>query len=193
MEGLAQGEGEIGAQAQVAVHDRAAQVEIAIAQADVLSRVGGVVDRERRGHGRVEHRDARGQDLDLARGHVLVGLALDAVADRTGHEDRPLGTDGLGGREGLARQIGVENHLRHALAVADGHEDELAQVAAVVDPAGQPDFLAGIGCAQLAAGVGVHGMKCHLSSPLVSGTPWRVPLCRRRRPVDRGAAHSFPS
>jgi hypothetical protein len=48
----------------------------------------------------------------------------------------------------------VENDLRNASAVAQFEEDEIAVVAAAVDPAHQDHLLAGVGGSQIAAHVG---------------------------------------
>ena len=47
----------------------------------------------------------------------------------------------------------VEDDLGDAGAVAQVEEDEVAVVAAAVDPAHEGDGLAGVGCAEFAAGV----------------------------------------
>ncbi len=54
-------------------------------------------------------------------------------------------------RVALGRELLVENDLRDAGAVAEVEEDEVAVVAAAVDPAHQNHLLAGVGGAQLAA------------------------------------------
>ena len=58
---------------------------------------------------------------------------------------------------GLGRVGLVDDDLGQPVAVAQVEEDELAVVAAPMDPAGQPGGRAGIGGAQLAAGVGPVG------------------------------------
>jgi hypothetical protein len=49
--------------------------------------------------------------------------------------------------------LGVEDDLGDAEAVAEVEEDEAAVVAAAVDPAHEGDGFAGVGRAELAAGV----------------------------------------
>ena len=62
---------------------------------------------------------------------------------------------------GLAAGVGVEDKLREAVAVAQVDEDQAAVVAVGMDPAGKFDFLADIGFAELAAGVGaITGFDC---------------------------------
>jgi hypothetical protein len=48
----------------------------------------------------------------------------------------------------------VEHNLRNAGAVAQVEEDEVAVVAAAVDPAHEDNLLAGVGGAQIAAEMG---------------------------------------
>ena len=60
----------------------AAQVEVAVPQPRLLPHVDVLVDRERQHRARVEHHDLVGDHLDLAGGHVRVGVALGAQRDR---------------------------------------------------------------------------------------------------------------
>ena len=53
----------------------------------------------------------------------------------------------------LGAALAIENHLRHARAVADVDEDQVAEVAAAVDPSHEHGFLAGVGSAELSASV----------------------------------------
>ena len=119
VQGLADGEGEVGAHLEVGHHLGTTDIQIAVAQADVFTGLDVVLDLEGRGLGSVKHLDMRDQHLDLARSELGVGLALGALAHHTGNLDGPLGTDGLGGVErGAAGMLGVEGDLRNALAVA---------------------------------------------------------------------------
>ena len=187
MEGLADGEGQIAAELEVGRHLGAADIEVAVAQADVLGGVHVVLDLEGRGLGGVQDLELGDQHLDVAGGELLVVLALGALAHDAGDLDGPLGADILGGVErGAAGVLGVERDLRHARAVAQVDEDEAAVVAAVPDPAGQRDGLADVLGAELAAGVGVH-REGHLY-PFVSSAPCRDGrMCSRRRDGVNGA------
>ena len=51
----------------------------------------------------------------------------------------------------VGRELLVENNLRDAGAVAEVEKDEVAVVAAAVDPAHEDHVLAGVGGAQVAA------------------------------------------
>ena len=160
---LTQGEGEIGAHLEVGRHARATQVEVAVAQADVLGGVHMVLDLEGRRLGGVEDLDGVNEDLDLAGGELGVLHALGALADDARDLDGPLGADSLGRVEGLAaRVLRVKGDLRHALAVAQVNKDEAAVVATVPDPTGQRDLLPDVLAAQLSAGVGVHAVGIHM-------------------------------
>ena len=159
MESRADGEGEIGAQAQARGHLRTAEVQVAVTQARVLSGFDAVLDLERRGLGAVEHLRVVDEDLDLAGGELGVHRVVAAVAHDAVHEDGPLGTHGLGDLEGVAVGVlGVEVDLRDALTVAQVAEDQAAVVAATAHPTGEGNLLADIGGAELATGAGVHGM-----------------------------------
>ena len=65
----------------------------------------------------------------------------------------------LGGVEFLfSHAIGVENHLRVPLAIAQVHENQAAVVAVVPHPASEGDLRVDIGGTQLAARVVVHAI-----------------------------------
>ena len=192
VEGLADREGEVGAQLEVGHHLGTADVEVAVLEAQVLAGLDVVLDLERGRLGGVEHLDLGAEHLDLAGCEVGVGLALDAMAHLALDEDRPLGTHGLGGGEHLGRaQVGVEEDLGEALAVAQVDEDQAAEISTGTDPSGKRDCLADVLCTQLTAGVRVHGMERHGSSfrlyrPVPDG---RLPSRRHGR-VDGTPVHS---
>ena len=159
---LADGEGEVGAELEVAHHLRATDVEVAVAQARVLGRVDAVLNLEGRRLGAVEHLDGVDADLDLAGGELGVdGLGVTAAHDSL-DQDGPLGTDDLGRVEGGATGVlGVEGALRHAGAVAQVDEDEPAVVATTPHPAGERDLLADVLAAELAGGARVQRVLVH--------------------------------
>ena len=94
-----------------------------------------------------------GDELDVAGGHVGIGEAFAAVAEDSGDGDDVLGTGGFGLGVGCGRDFFVEHDLRDAGAIAEVEEDEIAVVAAAIDPAHEGDGLAGVGAAEFAAGV----------------------------------------
>ena len=159
VERAAHGLGNRVAQVQGLVHLRTADVQVAPLHARGLVRLDAVLDGERRGHGRVEHLDGAGQHLDLARGHVRVHGVRAALSHLAGHLEHVLTTQVLGLREVLGRDaVGVDDHLRVALAVAQVHEDEPAVVAVMPRPARQHDLAAHVFLAQLAARGSMHAV-----------------------------------
>ncbi len=134
----------------------APQVEIAVAQADIL-RIFLVAEHGERQFLRIGlHLDAIGMNLDLAGGEVRidgVGVAADDLAlDRhDGFDAQPF--------QRLERFVGgVGDDLGQAVMVAQIDEQEVAMVALAVNPAREPDSLADMRGAQLAAIVGAIGM-----------------------------------
>ena len=128
----------------------AAQVEVAVLHAQVVAAVGVVLDGERRGIGRVEDVQLADLNFDLAGGDLqILGLAL---ADGADGLDDELAAE----LPGLATEVGVgvhvEGELRDAVAVAQVHEGEAAEVAGALDPAAQGDGLSDVVGAEFAAG-----------------------------------------
>ena len=92
-------------------------------------------------------------DFDFAGGHVGVAEAFAAFADGAlyGYDVFVAGGFGLG--VSCRAELFVEDDLRDAAAVADVEEDEVAVVAAAVDPAHEDYVLAGVFGAELSAAV----------------------------------------
>ena len=130
------------AQRQVAAHRLLAQVEVAVAQAQLLAHRLVLVDLERRrlGVGQQVHR-AHGQ-LDLAGGQRRVDRALLARHQLALGGDHVLGAQRLRGGVRLGRLLRAEHELEQPAAVAQVDEDEPAVVAPAVHPAGHPHALA---------------------------------------------------
>ena len=95
VEEAAEGACRLVAQHQVVLHLRAAQVDDAVQQADVLGQVV-LVELERRRDGRVQHLDLVAEDLDFAGREVGVGRAGRARADLAGDLQTELVAHGLG-------------------------------------------------------------------------------------------------
>jgi hypothetical protein len=92
----------------------------------------------------------------------MLGLARPGPRWRTlaGDGDDVLGARGFGLGVGERGGFFVEDDLGDAGAVAEVEEDEVAVVAAAVDPAHEGNGLAGIGGAQVAAHLGaLQGAK----------------------------------
>ncbi len=140
------------AQDEVLEHDRAAQVEVAVLEPELLGRVGAVLDDEGRRFGPRQEGQALRDDLDLSGRELLVALAL------APEDDLPLDFDDvlaarLGrGRDGFGRAArAVEDDLHEPAPVADRQEDQLAEIPPPADPALEEDGLARVGGAQLPA------------------------------------------
>ena len=126
----------------------AAQVDVAMAESHELVDLALVVDGERGRKGLVEHLDAGGGNLDLARGHVGVdGLGGTAPDDALDAKD-PLGAGAVGGFVGLG-VLRVDHDLDDAVRVTEVDEDEATVVAAAVDPAGDAHGAAIVGGGQV--------------------------------------------
>ena len=125
------------ADAQVALHPLAADVEVAVLQAGVLGHVvGALVDRERRRLGGVEDLDGAVLQLDLAGRQPVLTFSAGRARDRAGDAHDVLGAhvDGV-----------VDDALGDAGVVADVDEGQLlAVLAARRHPAAQHDRLADV-------------------------------------------------
>ncbi len=142
------------AQAEVALHLWAAQIDVAILEADffVLNRF--FRRRKRRKARVVEDQKLSSLNLDLASRHLgvdCVGVAQADLAD-CGHD--VLRADCLALQVPIGSELFVEHHLGDARAVAHVEKDEVAVVAAAVDPAHQDNRLPGMRRAQFTAKVG---------------------------------------
>src|SRR5207248_1475031 len=170
--------------------------DIAVAQARGLLDRALLVDRERRGLGDGQALGLADLDLDVAGGQVGVlvrGLALDDGAARG--ED-VLGAQPLGHREGLGR-IGVEDELDEPAAVAQVDEDQVAVVAAAVDPAGEADVALRVAAAQVAApgvAVGVRARRSfHRPGPRSTSRTTSSRATRRWSPDSMSRSCTPPS
>ena len=159
---VSQEQHDLVAQQQVALHVRAAQVEIAVLQPQALVAgrlvVGG---RHRRGLRLVQHADAGRADLDLA--------GRERRLHRVGRAGayRALGLQDVfraAARSRVERRwviLLVEHDLHDPVAVAQVDKDQAAVVAPAVDPARQRDRLAHVFLPQRAA----HDGFQHTLSP----------------------------
>jgi len=148
--------GDAGAEDDVAVDRLAAEVQVAVLEAQQLVDVRLLDDVEGRRLGLVEDGGGVGLHLDLARREVRVLRSLGPVGDGALHLEDVLAADRIGDGVGLAALFRVEHHLGEAVVVAQVDEDEAAVVATAVDPAGQRDRLPFVGGAQLAAVVALE-------------------------------------
>ena len=112
----------------------AAQIEISMAQAQLLVDVGILVDRKRWRLRDREHGAAAGTQLDLAGlapGIDVLGGAQPELALEAEHPLEP-GLPGSAVR--LGRVVGIDDHLEDAGVITEVDEDEPAMVATPVDP-----------------------------------------------------------
>ncbi len=148
VEVVADGDRDVVAELNVVLHLRPAQVEVAVLEAHLF--VGDVAVGGREGQRLAVVEDAQlvGDDFDFAGGDVLVDGAGVAQLDVADNSDYELGANRLGlGVHGGAG-LGGDDDLGDAAAVAQVEEDQVAEVAAAVDPSHENDFGAGIGGAQ---------------------------------------------
>ncbi len=135
IEKAAQDRGHPGAQPQVVLHGRAAQIDVAVAQARLVLHVF-LVELERRRERSVEDLHRPGQDLDLAGGEIPVYRALRPVPDPAGDAQHVFVAHRACGVEGR-RVIRIAHDLHQALAVAQIDEDHAAVIAPPVHPAAE--------------------------------------------------------
>ncbi len=150
-EALANGARDLVAQPEVALHLGAAQVDVAILEAHFF-----VLDRFfRRRKGRqarvVEDPQLGRLDLDLAGRHLGIDGVVVAQPHLADGGDYVLGPHLLALGVAVGRQFLVQDDLGDAGAVAQVEKDEVAVVAAAIDPAHQDHLLACVGGAQFAA------------------------------------------
>ena len=123
-------------QAEVALHLGAAQVEPAVAQAQVLVDVL-LVELERERRRAVQDLERRDLELDLAGRQVRVDRVGGARRDLALGAQHELVADLVGDRCRLGRVLRVDDELADPGVVAQVDEDEPAVVAARVRPAGE--------------------------------------------------------
>jgi hypothetical protein len=150
---FANGSRDFVAQPEVALHLRAAQIDVAIFEAHFF-----VLDRFfSRRKGRevrvVENANLRGLDLDFARGHFGIDGVRIAQAHLADGGDDVFGTDLLAFQVAVGSELLIEDNLGDAAAVPEVEKDEVAVIAAAIDPAHEDYLLAGVGGAKIAAHV----------------------------------------
>ena len=148
---FADGQRNIVAQAEVALHLETAQINVAVFEADFLV-LNGLFGRRKGRQARVvQDEQLGGLDLDLAGLHFGIDGVLRAQAHFAHGGDHVLGANLLALCVAFGRELFIQNNLTDAGAVSQVEEDEVAVVAAAVDPAHQHHLPAGVGGAQRAA------------------------------------------
>ncbi len=137
------------AHAEIALHARAPQIEIAVLQPQIF--VDGLVAVDGKGwHLRaVEDLERVGGDLDVAGRQPRILRSRGTPAHGAGDAQHVFVAQVLG--FGKSRVLRIEDDLGHALAIAQVDEDQAAVVAAPIDPACELHGLAGIAGAQRSA------------------------------------------
>ena len=159
-------------QHDVVVQGLAAQVQKAEGEARLLGVILIAEDRQRQFVRGTQHLDFGRIDLDLAGGQLGVDQRRVAQLDPSvnahhGFRAQPV-------HRGECRAVAVGQHLRHAVMVAQIHEQHAAVVADPVHPARQADGGPGIGGLQVAAGmaaIGVHVRFPQIFSPRTKRGP----------------------
>ena len=142
------------AQAQIALHRLAPQVENAMLEARALGEVV-VVDLERRRRRCVEDFHLVHKHLDLAGRQLGIHRARRARAHFAGDLEHELAAHPLGDAERLLA-LGIEHHLGETFAIAQVDEDHSAMVAPAMRPAAQRHGLADQACAQRSTVMASH-------------------------------------
>ena len=138
-------------QAEIELQARAAQIEVSIAQADVLGDRRVVGNRERRRLRLVQQPDLLRQHLDFTGVELRVDGVGAAQLHGPQHGDDELGSQLLG--DGHHGRVVRHQHLRNAVAIADVEEQQAAEIANPMDPAEEDDLRADVGRTERAAGV----------------------------------------
>jgi hypothetical protein len=138
-------------QPEIVLQPRPAQIEIAVAQADVFGDGPVLGNLERRCLGLVEQHDLPRQDLDLAGRELRVDRVFGAALHQAGDADDKLRAQALGDRHQCL--VLADDDLRDAGAIANVEKGDAAQIADPVHPSQHHRFRADILGAQGAARV----------------------------------------
>ena len=130
----------LGAQTNCVSGAVTAQVEVAIAQPDLLA--CGLVELERERCTLPQHSQRRRVDFDLAGGDLRVGVTFRTDLDDTLDCHAELGAQAMGLSQHV---VGAKHHLGNPCGVAQVDEDHPAVVAPTRDPPGQRHLLTGVG------------------------------------------------
>ena len=157
---------DLAAQHDGLMHGRTAQVQIAVAQAQVVVDVDLVAQLKRRGLGLAQ--DAQLADVELyVAGCDLIGLGC-ALTQLAAADNNVLAFQALGLGENVLRRILIEHQLQNAGGIAQVGKDDAALVAGAGDGAADGHFLTGHGKRDFAAIVcaAQTAQSFHISCPL---------------------------
>ena len=141
---VANGQRDLVTQPEIALHLGAAQVDVAMLEADFFVLDGFFGGRERRQSRVIEDAQFGGFDLDFAGRHLGIDSVLVAQAHLADGGDDVLRPHLFALRVAFGSEFFVEHNLGNAAAVAQVEEDEVAVIAAAVDPAHQHNVFAGV-------------------------------------------------
>ena len=147
---IANGDRDVVPQLNVALHLRAAQVDVTVLQAHFFVGQHGVGGREGQRLAVVQQAQLVGDDFDLAGRDVFVDGARIAQLHVPDDGEHKLRAHGIRLVVDLGAGVGRDDHLRDAAAVAQVEEDEVAEIAPLIDPSHEHNLRAGVGGAQLA-------------------------------------------
>ena len=139
------------AQAQVALHASAAQVEIAVAQARLFTGFRFVLNGEGRRLGLIQHQKRARHHFHFAGGKLRIHRSRRAHHNFPFHSHHVFGANLLRPVVHFRADGGIADDLRPARVVAQIEEDQIAEVAADIHPAGQENRLPSVLFAKLAA------------------------------------------
>ena len=134
------------------VHGRAAQVEIAVAQAQVVAHLDVVAHLERRGLRLAQNAQLGHIQLDIAGGD-LIGLG-GALAQDAARNDDILALQAFGFGKDIPGGVLVKHQLQNAGGVPQVGKDDAALVTRAGDRTADGHLAPGVGQAQLAAVIG---------------------------------------
>ena len=137
------------AQLEIAMRTRPPQIEIAITQARLFAGICVVFHLERRRLRVVQNMQARSDHFHFAGRKFRIRFL--PPHDATFHRYDKLRAQLFSLRMRFRMQLIVEHDLRDSRAVAKVDEDQLAEIAAALNPAHQDDFFIGVRGAQRAA------------------------------------------
>jgi len=127
------------AQNKMTGHLRPAQVEITVLQPEPFRRIDPILDKKRRRGRGVQQAPLRDDHFYRARGQIGIFHALRPQPDESVDRQNILGAQHVRPRVGLLGDLGTEDDLGQARAIAQIDKDEATVVAAKLHPAHEAD------------------------------------------------------
>ncbi len=148
---IANGQGDLVSGLDVELHLRPAQVDVAVLQPHLFVADDLFAGQKGRQLALVEQAHLGGHQLDLAGFDVGIAGRLVAQLQQPGDRHYVFAAQLLGALVQRRVRLVVEDHLRHARAVAQIDKDDAAKVSPPVNPSHQDYGLAGVGGAEFSA------------------------------------------